>query len=175
MGGLGGDAPEAASRWLELVSGRGARVVLIDTVDKAQPRHLVKSGPGDDAGIFTWDDLDAIEAVASRGGVRVLWAGGIPLSQVRQFGRRRSFGIYVTSAASDPRPLGAGESDDIGLARAKESRREKIALVKLLLEAGFLADDALEADAAAAERGDRTAAERLSAALMVRWHERLDR
>lgn len=167
------EALEATRRWIELVAGCGAQVVLIDTVDKAQGRRLVKSGADDDPGIFTWDDLDALEAVADSHGVRVLWAGGIPVSQVRQFGRRRSFGIYVTSAASELRPLGAGEADDIGLAEAKEPKREMIALVKLLLEAGFIADDALEADALAAEQDDCGAVERLSEALSSRWGERL--
>ena len=167
------DAFEASSRWLALVAGHGARVVLIDTVDKWRGRHLVRDGADDDAGIFWWEEIDALEKIAAEADVRVLWAGGIPPGQIRAFGSRRVFGVYVTSAVSESRPLTPEEEQDIGLTTAKEPVRQKIALVKLMLEAGFIGDSSLDADAAAAESGDADAAGRLAAALTKSWAQRL--
>lgn len=167
------NAAAATTQWLDLVAGLGARVVLIDTVDKAKGRHLVKTAEGDATGIFSWDEVDDLRHTADTLNLRVLWAGGIPLSQVREFGRRRAFGVYVTTAAAEARPLGPNEQGDIGLISAKVPIQDKIALVKLLLEAGFLDDKALEKDAVAAERGDTDAVQALTAALIERWRQRL--
>jgi hypothetical protein len=169
------DAAEATRRWLELVARNGARVVLIDTVDKARGRRLVKTASDDERGIFSYQEIEALQRTAAGLDLRVLWAGGIPLPQVRALGRRRVFGVYVTTAAAEAQPLTPEEQRDIGLMAAKEPARERIALVKLLLEAGFLDDPALEPDAAAAEQGDRQAASRLTDAVAQRWRERLGR
>lgn len=167
------DAAEAAGRWLGMVAERGARVVLIDTVDKARGRHLVRIAPDDTTHILTWDDVEELRRIATDVGVRVLWAGGISRAQVREFGRRKVFGVYVTSAAAQPTAPGPDEREDIGLVSAREPSRERIALVKLLLEAGFLGDGAVEADSSAAEAGDPGAAQRLAAELLTRWRQRL--
>jgi hypothetical protein len=167
------DAAEATDRWLQVVASQGARIVLIDTVDKARGRHLVRAATDDTAGIFSWDELEQLRNVAAQVGLRVLWAGGIPLSQVREFGRRRVFGVYVTSAAAEARPLDLEEQRDIGLTAAKVPVRDKIALVKLLLEVGFLNDKALEDDATAAEQGDADAVGRVATMLIGLWRQRL--
>ena len=167
------DAPQATDRWLELVASQGAQVVLIDTVDKARGRHLVRTDSNDTKGIFSWDDIRALWQTAVDKDLRVLWAGGIHLTQVREFGRLGVFGVYVTTAAVGVRPLDGYEHRDIGLTATKEPMREKIALIKLLLETGFLADAALNVEAAAAERGDGDAAERLATALLKAWQQRL--
>jgi hypothetical protein len=167
------DAREAAGRWLDLMAEQGAAVVLIDTVDKSRGRHLVRSDTGDETGIFSWDELAELDRDAARAGIRVLWAGGIPLSQVREFGRRHVFGVYVTSAATRARPLSEEEVQDIGLTSAKAPVEGRIALVKLLLEAGFFADPELEADGRAAERGDSEAQNRLASRLVELWRERV--
>jgi hypothetical protein len=171
------DAVQATGRWIELVAEHGVGVVLIDTVDKSQPRHLVRVDEHDEQGIFTWEQIEELNFKAKDAGVRALWAGGIPLAQVREFGRHRVFGVYVTTAASELVSPTAQERDDIGLLLAKRPAVEKIALVKLLLEFGFLAeaDDAdLEALAVAVEAGDAGAQERLAKFLSDRWRQRLD-
>jgi hypothetical protein len=170
------DAVQATGRWIELVAANGVGVVLIDTVDKSQPRHLVRVDEDDEQGIFTWEQIEELNLKAKDAGVRALWAGGIPLAQVREFGRHRVFGVYVTTAASELVSPTAQERDDIGLLLAKRPAVEKIALVKLLLEAGFLAeaDDAeLEALVVAVEGGDTHAQERLAELLTERWRQRL--
>ncbi len=164
------EAATAGRRWLELAAEAGASVVLIDTVEKSRGLHLVKSGPADGNGILSWDEVDALQGIAAALGVKVLWAGGISLPQIRDFGRRRPFGIYVTSAVSRAAELEPGE-EDIGLTTIKEPVREKIALAKLLLETGFFADETLDADAEAAEQDDAAAAERLDTALTARWQQ----
>jgi hypothetical protein len=169
-----GDAAEAAERWMQLVAGCGARVVLIDTVDKARGRRLIKADAEDERGLLTWDELDGLQETAARVGIRVLWAGGIPLEHVREMGRRRVFGVYVTSALAKPKVLEGEERRDIGLITAKEPEYGLIALVQLLLDAGFVGDKGLEGDASAAEQGDDAAAERLAAALLAAWRERFN-
>jgi hypothetical protein len=170
------DAAQATSRWLELMAGRGVEVVLIDTVDKSQGRHLVRASDQDTAGIFSWEQLEELDDVARKAGIRVLWAGGIPLAQVREFGRRKVFGIYVTTAAAELQAPTAIEQHDIGLVAAKRPVAEKIALVKMLIDAGFLAaarDAEFEQQARAAEQGDTAAQQRLAHLLTQRWRERI--
>jgi len=162
------EAHTAAQRWLEVAAGAGASIVLIDTVEKSRGLHLVKDSAEDEAGILSWEDVDVLQRTARELGLKVLWAGGIPLAQLREFGRRRPFGLYVTSAVSKAAMLEPGEQD-IGLISTKEPVREKIALAKLLLEAGFFADATLDADAEAVENEDPAAAERLASVLIERW------
>ncbi len=171
------DAVQATGRWIELVAEHGVGVVLIDTVDKSQPRHLVRVDEHDEQGIFSWEQIEELNLKAKDAGVRALWAGGIPLTQVREFGRHRVFGVYVTTAAAELVSPTAQEQSDIGLTAAKRPAVEKIALVKLLLEAGFLAevdDDELEALALASEGEDLGARGQLAALLIERWRQRLD-
>jgi hypothetical protein len=164
------EAATAGRRWLELAAEAGASVVLIDTVEKFRGLHLVKSGPADRNGILSWDEVDALQEIAVALGVKVLWAGGISLSQIGDFGQRRPFGIYITSAVSRTAELEPGE-EDIGLNSVKEPVREKIVLAKLLLETGFFADKTFYADAEAAEQEDAAATERLVTALTIRWRQ----
>jgi hypothetical protein len=167
------DAPTAARRWIEVAAEAGASIVLIDTVEKSQGLHLVQSDPDDEDGILSWENIDGLQAVADSLGVRVLWAGGISLAQLRGFGRRRPFGVYVTSAVSRAMAPRVDERD-IGLTTIKEPTLEKIALAKLLLEAGFFDDETLSPDADAAEGSDAAAAARLSEALHMRWRQRFE-
>ena len=70
--------------------------------------------------------------------MRVLWAGGITLTQAFEFGQMRVFGIYVTSAAARTDPVTPDYEMDPMLTGLKEPTREGVSLVKLLLDAGFL-------------------------------------
>ena len=167
------DAFAAASRWLELVAAQGAQVVLIDTVDKPQRRRLIRADADDAGGVLTWPELDALQQTATNVGIRVLWAGGIQMTDLRKFGERRVFGVYVTSAVARERPVPAEDQRDIGLLTVKEPVRERISVAKLLLEAGFFEDHSLGAFASRAEAGDTEAGARLAEALLVLWKGRL--
>ncbi len=162
------DASRAAGRWLEIAAAAGASIALIDTVEKFRGLRLIKSGPDDERGILTWEDVDHLQGTAADLGVRILWAGGISLDQLRELGRRRPFGVYVTSAVSDTH---SPESDehDIGLSGIKEPNRERILQAKLLLEAGFFAGADLGPDVEAAQQGDGAAVARLADRLKAQW------
>jgi hypothetical protein len=166
-------AAAATSRWIELVAEQGATVVLIDTVDKGLGRRLVRTNHDGEQGILSWEQIEQLQQQAADVGVRVLWAGGISIAQLRDLARRGAFGVYVTTAASQPAPLDAEASLDIGLTSVKRPVQEKIALVKLLLDAGFLDDPGLDADVSLAEAGEPEAAARLHDRLVAIWRERL--
>ena len=166
------EAFAATKRWLELAAGAGAEVVLIDTVDKASGHHLLCADPADERGIFSWEEVDMLHDHAKSLNIKALWAGGIELKNVRAFGRSRVFGVYVTTAASQERPVEGEEQADIGLARTKQPAQDKIALVRLLLDAGFLDDEAIQRQAHAAEAGGDQAVAELDKAVAAAWQAR---
>ncbi|MCK4325816.1 hypothetical protein KAW55_03600 [bacterium] len=126
--------------WLKIVSKHKIPVVLIDTADKDKGRRLLKNSPGDKVGILLLEQIARINAFAKKLGISVLWAGGITLAQVFKMGRLGIFGIYVTSAAAIARPVGERYERDPMLSREKEPTFHGVYRVKLLLEAGFLAE-----------------------------------
>jgi hypothetical protein len=162
------EALTATLRWLTLAAEQHAPIVLIDTVDKAAGRHLLKSRPGDVHGVLDWEDVEQIECHATTVGVKVLWAGGIELADVAEFGRRRVFGIYLTTGASQRRPVQGEETEDIGLIEAKQPTAEKIRLVRALLDAGFLGLDPKD-DLGGAPAGNTRQLAQLDVALRARW------
>jgi hypothetical protein len=154
------DLPAAIERWGAMVVKHGVEVVLIDTVYKAQGRHLLKQGAQDDRGFLTYDELVEVNDAVRASGVKALWAGGIRREQVFDIGRLRPFGIYVTTAAANEADISPSYEDDVTLEAEREPTREGVGRVKLLLEAGFLAaehpDRVAELKSAAAEE-ERTA------------------
>ena len=80
--------------------------------------------------------------MASKKGINVLWAGGITVPQVFQFGQLGVFGIYVTTAVAVAQPVSRAYRRDPLLAAEKEPTFEGVYRVKLLLEAGFLSSRA---------------------------------
>lgn len=133
------DLPRGIEAWLTTVARRGVRVVLIDTVDKATGRRLVKRSAEDKTGYLGPRQIDRIEAHARKLGVRVLWAGGLGFRDVFEMGKRGVFGIYVTSTAATTVPVAGGYVRDPALAGVKEPSKEGVLRTKILLEAGFLA------------------------------------
>ncbi|HDZ69294.1 MAG TPA: hypothetical protein ENH43_02620 [Phycisphaerales bacterium] len=125
-------------RWLDLVSKHNIPVVLIDTADKDKGRRLLKNSPGDKKGILTLEEIGEIDSEANKLGIRALWAGGITVPQVYEFGKIGVFGLYVTSAAAVSRPVSGAYERDVMLANLKEPTFYGVFRVKLLLEAGFL-------------------------------------
>lgn len=138
---VGKDLPRGIEAWLKTVAARGARVVLIDTVDKSSGRRLLKKSTRDEAGYLGPGQIDRIERFARqpRIGVKVLWAGGLGLRDAYEMGRRGVFGIYVTSATATTIPVGGDYVRDPALAGLKEPSKHGVLRTKILLEAGFLA------------------------------------
>ena len=150
------DAPLAARRWLEVAADAGAPIVLVDTVEKFRGLHLIKTDDADENGILSWSDIDDVQSLAAQLDVNVLWAGGIGLEQLYELGRKRPFGVYVTSAVSDTLPPQPDEHD-IGLGGIKEPNRDRILQAKLLLETGFFAENERGPELDAVRQGDDTA------------------
>ncbi len=124
-------------KWLTIAHNHKIPVVLIDTVEKARGNRLLKSNDEDSIGVFTLKELIEIQDIAKRMNINVLWAGGITIDQVFEFGKMKSFGVYVTSSASEEQAITPKYFYE-PMAAVKEPTYEGITSVKLLLEAGFL-------------------------------------
>ena len=135
---VGHDLSRGLRCWLETVARHGVRVVLIDTIDKASGKRLLKKSARDDRGFVGLRQVKTIEAFARKLGVKVLWAGGLGLREAFDMGKLGVFGIYVTSAAATTIAVTGSYVRDPALAGVKEPSKEAVARVKLLLEAGFL-------------------------------------
>jgi hypothetical protein len=127
-----------AKEWLDEVARHGIRVVLFDTADKDKGRRLLKQSPADRIGIFSLDQIRAIDRYAAGLGIKSLWAGGISIPQTLEFGKLEVFGVYVTSAAAATRPVSKRYARDPFVVAEKEPTFTGVSRVKLLLEAGFL-------------------------------------
>lgn len=135
---VGRDLARGLKSWLETVAALGVRVVLIDTVDKATGRRLLKRSATDEVGFLGPNQIREAEKVARSLGIKVLWAGGLGLRDAYEMGKLGVFGIYVTSAAATTIAVGASYARDPSLAGVKEPSREAVRRTKTLLEAGFL-------------------------------------
>ncbi|MBI5368964.1 MAG: hypothetical protein HZA54_18150 [Planctomycetes bacterium] len=173
----GHDRVAGIREWLKSAARAGARIVLIDTLDKSKGWRILRT-QGDPKGLLSGGQIAALNAYAATLGIRTLWAGGITQAQAYEFGRLGVFGIYVTSAVSAARPVSGRYRRDPMLAAEKEPTEEGVARVKLLLEAGFLRsrkgcpgssavrmDGEVQALLQALEVGDRATAERAQAGL----------
>lgn len=140
------DLPRGIEAWLETVAKHGVRVVLIDTVDKSTGRSLLKTSAHDTRGYLSLRQIERVERRARTLGVKVLWAGGLRLSDAFALGKLRVFGIYVTTAAATTVAAVGSYANDPGLAGVKQPTLEAVLRAKILLEAGFLSAS-LEGDA----------------------------
>ncbi len=136
---VGHDLPRGVEAWLDTVARHRVRVVLIDTVDKASGRGLLKKDRNDKTGFLTARQVERLEAYARRRRIKTLWAGGFHLRDAFALGKLGVFGIYVTTAAATTIPVGGSYVRDPALAGVKEPSREAVLRTKVLLEAGFLA------------------------------------
>ena len=135
---VGSDLARGLKKWLRTVAARGVRVVLIDTIDKATGRRLLKTSSRDDMGFLGPHQIEDALQLARTLGVNVLWAGGLVLRDTYEMGKRGVFGVYVTSAAATTIPVGGTYERDPSLAGVKEPSKEAVLRTKVLLEAGFL-------------------------------------
>jgi len=124
--------------WLTMVARHGVKVVLIDTIDKANGRRLLKKDAKDRGGYLTNRQIVQVEDHARPLGVKVLWAGGLNLRDAYELGRLGVFGLYVTTAAATTIPVPGTYARDPSLAGLKEPSKEAVRRVKILIEAGFL-------------------------------------
>jgi hypothetical protein len=155
------DLPRGLEVWLDAVAAHGVRVVLIDTIDKATGRRLLKARTDDKTGYLGPRQIARVEAFARSRQVRVLWAGGLGPRDAFEMGKLGVFGIYVTSAAATTIPVKGIYVPDPALAGVKEPTKEGVLRAKILLEAGFLSTALRDENAATVER----AAQDLLAAL----------
>jgi hypothetical protein len=135
---VGRDLARGLRSWLETVAAHGVRVVLIDTIDKATGKRLLKSSAKDGRGFLTLGQVRDAEALARRLGIRLLWAGGLGLREAYELAKLGVFGVYVTSAAATTIAVGRSYARDPSLAGVKEPSKEAVLRTKILLEAGFL-------------------------------------
>ena len=132
------NAAEGVTRWLEMVARYKVPVVLIDTANKSKGTRLIKRGKNDTKGILCLNEIAALDRVACRMRVKVLWAGGLDFAQSYQLSELGVFGLYITSAAADKRAVTDEYADDPMLPTLKEPQFDKILRVKVLTEAGFM-------------------------------------
>jgi hypothetical protein len=135
---VGRDLMRGLKIWLETVSAHGVRVVLIDTIDKATGKRLLRKSHDDETGFLGPNQIQDIEEFVRPLGLKVLWAGGLGLRDAFEMGRLGVFGIYVTSAAATTIPVAGSYTRDPSLAGLKEPSKEAVLRTKTLLEAGFL-------------------------------------
>jgi hypothetical protein len=135
---VGHDLMRGLKRWLQTVASRGAKVVLIDTIDKAKGGHLLRKDSADKKGFLSLAQIKRVDADAKRLGIKVLWAGGLAARDAYEMGRLGVFGIYVTSAVAKLVPVRGSYVHDAALAALKEPQRDAVLRVKILIEAGFL-------------------------------------
>lgn len=134
---VGNDLMRGLRFWLQTMAKHGVRVVLIDTVDKASGRRLLRKSK-DDGGFLSTAQIVKIQALAQQLGIKVLWAGGLSLGEAFEMGRLGVFGIYVTSAAATLVPVSGIYVRDPALAGRKQPSRDAVRRTKILMEAGFL-------------------------------------
>ncbi|HMK70946.1 MAG TPA: hypothetical protein VK442_08250 [Xanthobacteraceae bacterium] len=136
---VGHDRAKGLEAWLRLMAKHHVEVVLIDTVDKAAGWKILRSG-NDPKGLLGPRQIARLTALGERLGIKVLWAGGITLEQINDFGKLGVFGIYVTTAAAEPVPVEGAYKRDPGMASGKQPTFKGVLKVKTLLEAGFLGE-----------------------------------
>jgi hypothetical protein len=141
---------EGIAEWLEMVARHKVPLVLIDTIDKAEGRKILRSG-GDPKGLLNIEEIARLDAHGRALGIKVMWAGGITSEQAAQFGELGVFGLYITSAISDRVPASGIYLDDPAIDAAKHPNVDKIIAVKTLIEAGFLKQRLLDLQSQAAE------------------------
>jgi hypothetical protein len=133
----GDDLQRGVEIWLRMIARHGVRLVLIDTVDKAQGWKILKTGT-DPKGLLGLDQIRHLNALGESLGVRVMWAGGLTAEEAYQLGELGVFGLYVTTSVSKPAPVAGVYLPDPALASQKRPTRDGILKVKTLVEAGFL-------------------------------------
>jgi len=138
---VGRDIMAGLKEWLDVVGRHGVKVVLIDTMEKSKGHRLLRT-KDTPMGLLRPSQVQDIDKMAARRGIKTLWAGGITFPQVFEFGKLGVFGIYVTTAVATARPVSKAYRREPLLAAEKEPTFKGVYRAKLLLEAGFLSSRA---------------------------------
>jgi hypothetical protein len=133
----GDELEKGVEIWLRLIARHNVRLVLIDTVDKAQGWKILKNG-SDPKGLLSLEQIGRLNALGESIGVRVMWAGGLTADGAYQLGELGVFGLYVTTSVSEAAPVSGVYLPDPALVAQKRPTRDGILKVKTLVEAGFL-------------------------------------
>ena len=136
---VGSDRAKGVEAWLRVMAKHNVKVVLIDTIDKAEGWKILRTD-GDPKGLLDAKEIFRLTAFGKRLGIKVLWAGGITLPQAHAFGKIGVFGIYVTTAAAESAPVTGKNKRDPALASAKRPTFARVLDVKTVLEAGYLSE-----------------------------------
>jgi len=138
---------EAAMVWLKMARGGGAQIVLFDSPDRVNPRHLVRQpNVANDTGVLTVEAIDRISKYAMELGVSVLWSGGISSHQAFELAKRRVFGIFSTSSTATKVAVTAEFERDPRLAAENEPTEFGVRRIHAVIQAGFLASALNERD-----------------------------
>jgi hypothetical protein len=172
------DRATGVAKWLEAMAEHGVKVVLIDTVDKAQGWKILRTG-NDKKGLLTLEEIAGLDSLGTKLGIKVLWAGSITGRQAYEFGKLGVFGIYVTTAASNKVAVSGTYVCDPGLAEEKQPSFAGVSAVKTLLEAGYLSKRVTNGGSFApppdsvesGSKEEQAYAARLAKALPAAWRE----
>lgn len=130
---------EAARLWMDMVSERGAKVILIDAPDRIQPHRLLRSDGGpNDPGVLTLDDVGTLQRHADRLGLKVLWSGGVKPDQAFELGKLGVSGIFTTGSASIKVAVHGSLRSDKRLASQPEPTAAGVRKIHALLQGGYL-------------------------------------
>jgi hypothetical protein len=136
----GNDRAAGLEAWLKMVATHKVKVVLIDTVDKAEGWKMLRDGESKDKGLLDEKEIARLSALGEKLGIKVLWAGGITLAQADRFGKLGVFGIYVTTAAAASIAVTKKYEHDRALPASKRPSYRGVLDVKTILEAGYLGE-----------------------------------
>jgi hypothetical protein len=136
----GNDRAAGLEAWLKMVARHKVKVVLIDTVDKAEGWKMLRDGDSKDKGLLDEKAIARLSALGEKLGIKVLWAGGITLAQAHRFGKLGVFGIYVTTAAAASIAVTKKYEHDRALPASKRPSYRGVLDVKTILEAGYLGE-----------------------------------
>jgi hypothetical protein len=148
-------AAEGLKRWMELMKGAGARVILVDCPDRlGTPRRLIKTAANDARGVLTQDQVGQLQEDARKIGLKVFWSGGISPRQATMLGNLKVDGIFTTSSTARRIAVGRVLQVDPNLPAENEPTIDGVQRIHALIQAGFLLAKAGPATAAIQAAGE---------------------
>ena len=138
---------EAAMIWLKMARSGGAKIVLFDSPDRVNPRHLVRQpNMPNDTGVLTMEAIERISKYGMELGVSILWSGGISSHQAYELAKRNVFGIFSTSSTASKIAVTAEFERDPRLAAQNEPTEFGVRRIHAVIQGGFLANALHERD-----------------------------
>lgn len=160
---------DGARLWIDRVRALGAQLALFDCPDRFAGKYLIRDAQHP-TGVFTIDQVVALDRYARSRGLRPLWSGGLSARLAYELGAHRVTGIFCTGAAARLVAVHGNFDDDPDLARELAPTESGVRRVHAVLQAGFLATSLQSRNASlAAEIQSR--AQVLLAAIDAKNHE----